>query len=58
MTREEAVVFLKNMIGEEQGRAIGADGFFLDLCQYHVEALSIAIACIQHELDAEKESSK
>lgn len=54
MTREEAIVFLKNMVGEESGRAIGKEGFFLELCQYHIQALSIAIACIQHELDVER----
>ena len=54
MTRHEAIQFLKNMIGEEQGMMLGATGFYRQILEYHVEALSIAIACLQHELDKEE----
>lgn len=55
MTRHEAIQFLKNMIGEENGRMLNcATGFYRQILEYHVEALSIAIACLQHELDQEE----
>ena len=46
MTSHEAVEFLKNMIGEERGRAIGQDGFYAELVGYHVQALQMGIAAI------------
>lgn len=56
MTRREAINFLKNMMGEENGRMISATGFYRRLLEYHVEALSIAIACLQHEVDNDEKS--
>ena len=49
MTNHEAVEFLKNMIGEESGRAIGKDGFFAELMGYHVQALKKGIAVLEAE---------
>lgn len=50
MTNHEAVEFLKNMIGEESGRAIGKDGFFVELMGYHVQALKKGIAALEAEM--------
>lgn len=47
MTDHEAIEFLKNMIGNESMKAIGRTGFYSDLCNYHVEALEIAIKRMQ-----------
>ena len=49
MTNHEAIQFLNNMIGEEHGRSIGADGFYRELCAYHVDALRIAIKALEQE---------
>ena len=49
MTNHEAIQFLSNMIGEEHGRSIGADGFYRELCAYHVDALKIAIKALEQE---------
>ena len=49
MTREGAIQFLDNMRGLENGRAIGKDGFFAELCGYHVQALNIAIKALEQE---------
>lgn len=49
MTNREAIQFLNNMIGEEHGRSIGADGFYRELCAYHVDALRIAIKALEQE---------
>ena len=49
MTNHEAIEFLKNMIGEESGRAIGKDGFFAELMGYHVQALKKGIAALEAE---------
>ena len=48
MTREEAIQFLDNMRGNENGRAIGAEGFYAELCGYHVQALNMAIKALEH----------
>ena len=49
MTREEAIQFLDNMRGNENGRAIGAEGFYAELCGYHVQALNMAIKALEQE---------
>lgn len=49
MTREEAIQFLDNMRGNENGRAIGAEGFYAELCGYHVQALNMAIKALERE---------
>ena len=49
MTNHEAVEFLKNMIGEESGRAIGKDGFYAELMSYHVKALKKGITALEAE---------
>lgn len=49
MTNHEAIQFLNNMIGEEHGRSIGADGFYRELCAYHVDALRMAIKALEQE---------
>ena len=46
MTKEEAIQFLDNIKGEEAGRAIGKDGFYVELLGYHVEALKMAITAL------------
>ena len=47
MTEHEAIQFLKNMQGEENGRAIGAEGFYAELCGYHVQALGMGIKALK-----------
>lgn len=49
MTNEEAIQFLKNMKGEEAGRAIGKEGFYAELLVYHIEALDTAIEALKDE---------
>lgn len=49
MTNKEAIQFLKNMKGEEAGRAIGKEGFYAELCGYHIEALQMTIAALEFE---------
>jgi hypothetical protein len=49
MTREEAIQFLDNMRGNENGRSIGAEGFYAELCGYHVQALNMAIQALSQE---------
>lgn len=49
MTNEEAIQFLKNMKGEEAGRAIGKEGFYAELLGYHIEALDTAIEALKDE---------
>lgn len=49
MTNEEAIQFLKNMKGEEAGRAIGKEGFYAELLGYHIEALDTAIESLKNE---------
>ena len=49
MTNREAIQFLNNMIGEEHGRSIGAEGFYRELCAYHVDALRMAIKALEQE---------
>ena len=51
MTREEAIQFLDNMRGNESGRAIGAEGFYAELCGYHVQALNIAIKALSQQTE-------
>ena len=46
MTNHEAIRFLHNMIDQEHGRSIGADGFYRELCAYHVDALRTAIKAL------------
>lgn len=46
MTREEAIEFIKNIIGEESGRCIGKEGFYAELIGYHIEALKMAISAL------------
>ena len=49
MTREEAIEFIKNIIGEESGRCIGKEGFYAELIGYHIEALKMAISALEQE---------
>ena len=49
MTNKEAIEFLKNMISQEGGRAIGASDFMLELCGYHVTALRMGIKALEQE---------
>ena len=49
MTREEAIEFIKNIIGEESGRCIGKEGFYAELIGYHIEALKMAIQALSQE---------
>ena len=51
MTNEEAIQFLDNMRGHESGRAIGAEGFFAELCGYHVQALNVAIKALSQQTE-------
>lgn len=49
MTKNEAVNFLKNMIGQESARTIGKSGSFVELMSYHVQALSMGIKALEQE---------
>ena len=49
MTREEAIEFIKNIIGEESGRCIGKEGFYAELIGYHIGALEMAITALSQE---------
>ena len=49
MTNHEAIQFLNNMIDQEHGRSIGAEGFYRELCAYHVDALRMAIKALEQE---------
>lgn len=49
MTNKDAIEFLKNMISQEGGRAIGASDFMLELCGYHVTALRMGIKALEQE---------
>ena len=51
MTNKEAIQFLDNMRGHESGRAIGAEGFYAELCGYHVQALNIAIKALSQQTE-------
>ena len=50
MTREEAIQFLDNIKHEETGRSIDAEGFYLDLIGYHIQALNIAIKALWKQI--------
>lgn len=54
MTNKDAIEFLKNMISQEGGRAIGASDFMLELCGYHVTALRMGIKALEQEPKTDK----
>ena len=47
MDNKEAIEFLKNMIGEKSASTIGKEGFFVELMEYHIEALNLAIKALE-----------
>ena len=51
MTNHEAIQFLNNMIDQEHGRSIGAEGFYRELCAYHVDALRTAIKALSQQTE-------
>lgn len=54
MTREEAIEFIKNIIGEESGRCIGKEGFYAELIGHHIEALKMAIKALDEDAISRK----
>ena len=52
MTNKEAIEFLKNMIGEKSASTIGKEGFFVELMEYHIEALNLAIKALKIDCEA------
>ena len=49
MNNNEAIQFLKNICAEKAACTIGKEGFYVDLMQYHIEAIHKAIKALENE---------